>query len=103
MNSASEPPVNIQYKVGDRITFADVAMRVARDGPMYGVIILVGILAISGKATANETIMGSALALLARSWPNAIQTPAASRNPMMGMVIPALLMASYFAGITACQ
>jgi hypothetical protein len=84
MNSVSEPPVNISNKGSDRITFADVAMRVARDGPMYGVILLVGILAISGKATANETIMGSALALLARSWPGAIQTGGAGRN--MGIV-----------------
>lgn len=106
MNSASEPPVNIGFKTGDRITFADVAMRVARDGPMYGVIILVGILAISAKATANESIMGCALALLARSWPNAIQTPVPSRNShggMMSMILPALIAMGYMGSITACH
>src|SRR5882762_8994691 len=52
-----------------RITFADVAMRIARDGPMYGVIILVGVLAMRGTTTAMESIVGAAFALLARSHP----------------------------------
>lgn len=52
-----------------RVTFADVAMRVARDGPMYGVIILVGVLALRGTTSALESILGAAFALQARSHP----------------------------------
>ena len=52
-----------------RVTFADVAMRIARDGPMYGVIILVGVLALRGTTTAMESVVGAAIALLARSHP----------------------------------
>ena len=40
-------------------------MRIARDGPMYGVIILVGLLALRGTTTAMESIVGAAFALLA--------------------------------------
>lgn len=73
-SSYSEPPININTKDSDRpVTFADVAMRIARDGPMYGVIILVAMLAITGKASALESIVGSALGLLARSWPGAVE------------------------------
>jgi hypothetical protein len=52
-----------------RVTFADVAMRIARDGPMYGVIILVGVLALKGTTNALESILGAAFALQARSHP----------------------------------
>lgn len=52
-----------------RITFADVAMRVAHDGPMYGVILLVGILAMRGNVDSLHAIIGAAFALLARSRP----------------------------------
>lgn len=52
-----------------RVTFADVAMRIARDGPMYAVIVLVGVLTIRGTTTAAESIIGAAVALLARSHP----------------------------------
>lgn len=74
MNSVSEPPINISEKEeAGKVTFADVAMRVARDGPMYAIIIMIGALALKGSATAMETMMTSAIALLARSWPGAIQ------------------------------
>ena len=66
MNSL--PPVDIRDP-RIRVTFADVAMRIARDGPMYGVIVLVGVLALKGTTTAAESITGAALALLARSHP----------------------------------
>ena len=64
----STPPVDIRDP-RIRITFADVAMRVARDGPMYGVIILVGVLALRGTTSALESILGAAFALQARSHP----------------------------------
>lgn len=68
----SQPPGQPAVDIRDpriRVTFADVAMRIARDGPMYGVIILVGVLAIKGTTTALESIVGAALALQARSRP----------------------------------
>lgn len=68
MNANSFPPVDIKDP-RIRVTFADVAMRIARDGPMYGVILLVGVLALKGTTTAAESITGAALALLARSHP----------------------------------
>ena len=70
MNSinVSQPPVDIKDP-RIRITFADVAMRVARDGPMYGVIILVGVLAMKGIVNGMDSIVGAAFALLARSHP----------------------------------
>lgn len=52
-----------------RVTFADVAMRVAHDGPMYGVILLVGILAMRGNVDSIHAIIGAAFALQARSRP----------------------------------
>ncbi len=52
-----------------RITFADVAMRIARDGPMYAVIVMVGVLAIRGTTTSMESVLGAAIALQARSRP----------------------------------
>jgi hypothetical protein len=105
MNSVSERPINIQQKPdGDRITFADVAMRIARDGPMYGVILLVGFLAASKQATANESILGAALALLARSWPNAIQTEATgSASRLRNGVLALTGMGALLAGLQACQ
>jgi hypothetical protein len=72
MNSVSEPPL-ISHKPEKPVTFADVAMRIANDGPMYATIALVGILAVNGKATASETVIASLGALLARSWPRAVQ------------------------------
>lgn len=68
MNLPSLPPADLKDP-RIRVTFADVAMRIARDGPMYGVIVLVGVLALKGTTTAAESITGAALALLARSHP----------------------------------
>lgn len=70
MNAPSPPSAPVDIKDPRiRITFADVAMRIARDGPMYGVILLVGVLAIRGTTTAMESVVGAAIALLARSHP----------------------------------
>lgn len=60
------------------VTFADVAMRIAHDGPMYAVIIIAAIMAAKGSATASEAFMASMGALLARSFPRAIQVGGAS-------------------------
>lgn len=68
MNAVSLPPVDPKDP-RIRVTFADVAMKFVSDGPMYGVILLVGVLALKGTTTAAESITGAALALLARSHP----------------------------------
>ena len=71
MNTTSTPP-GCPVDLRDpriRVTFPDVAMRIAHDGPMYGVIALVGVLALKGVAAPSESLMGAALALLARSSP----------------------------------
>jgi hypothetical protein len=52
-----------------RITFADVAMRIAHDGPMYGVLMLVGILSVRGNIEGLQAVIGAAFALQARSRP----------------------------------
>ena len=52
-----------------RITVPDVAMRIAHDGPMYAVIIVVGVLAFKGITSGIESVLGAALALQARSRP----------------------------------
>lgn len=70
LHPSSMPPTDIRDK-HHRVTFADVAMRIARDGPMYGVIILVGVLALKGTTSALESILGAAFALQARSRPPA--------------------------------
>lgn len=70
MNTTSIQPIDPKDP-RFRVTFADVAMRIARDGPMYGVILLVGVLALKGTTTASESIIGAAVALLARSHPPA--------------------------------
>lgn len=66
--NTSMPPVDIKDP-RIRVTAADVAMRIANDGPMYGVIILVGVLALKGTTTTLESIVGASLALHARSHP----------------------------------
>lgn len=61
-------------KASDKpVTLADVAMRVAHDGPMYAIIVVVGVMAFKGHASASESIIAGLGALLARSWPRAIQ------------------------------
>lgn len=64
----SNPPVDMRDP-RIRITFADVAMRIANDGPMYGVLGLVGLLAMRGNIEGLHAIMGAAFALQARSRP----------------------------------
>lgn len=64
----SIPPVDIKDP-RIRITFADVAMRIAHDGPMYGVLMLVCILAMRKDIEGLHAIMGAAFALQARSRP----------------------------------
>lgn len=72
--SFSEPPINVKSHKGERsANFADVAMRLVHDGPMYAIIALVGILAFKGHATSTELMITSLGALLARSWPRAVQ------------------------------
>lgn len=73
--SLSEPPINTIAMPNETrpVTFADVMMRVAHDGPMYAVIGLVGVLALKGQASASEMVITALGALLARSWPRAVQ------------------------------
>ena len=84
-----------------RATFADVAMRIARDGPMYGVIILVGVLAMRGTTTAMESVVGAAIALLARSHPPPEYTNKV--GGFIGMGVLFVLFAGLFHGITGCN
>jgi hypothetical protein len=100
----SGPPVSIT-DVRDpriRITFADVAMRIARDGPMYGVILLVGVLAMRGTTSALESILGAAFALQARSHPPP-ETDKTGRQTLLvgGLVLVAATASMHFLG--ACS
>ncbi len=97
MNANSFPPVDIKDP-RIRVTFADVAMRIARDGPMYGVIILVGVLALKGTTTAAESITGAALALLARSHP-----PPELDKRVGGMVVVSALALVGAVTVAACM
>jgi hypothetical protein len=82
-----------------RVTFADVAMRMANDGPMYGMIILAGLLAAKGITTGLESIVGGAFALQARSRPPENEKVGAARNFMgVGLV---MLAATHF--LSACR
>jgi len=76
--SFSEPPINSSMTPNDQrpVTFPDVMMRIAHDGPFYAIICLIGVLAIRGTASAQETVIASLGTLLARSWPRAIQVAA---------------------------
>lgn len=69
---ANLPPPNIGTKDARPPTFADVAMRLAYDGPVYMIIALVGVLAIRGQATALESVIAVMGALLSKSWPRPI-------------------------------
>ena len=71
--SFSEPPIG---KPGRAPTIADVLMRLVHDGPMYAVIVLVGIMAIKGTADARDFVITGLGSLLARSFPRAVQVPA---------------------------
>ena len=79
MNSVSEPPLT-STRPEKPVTFADVAMRVAQDGPVYAVIGLVGAMAIGGHATASEAVITGHAGLLARSWPRAVQVAGRKRR-----------------------
>ncbi len=102
MQNLSLPPVgNVDIKDPRiRVTFADVAMRIARDGPMYGVIILVGVLAMRGTTTALESILGAAFALQARSHP----PPEADKMGRMvgGLVGGGLVLLAVTSALSAC-
>lgn len=67
-SGASLPPVDLKDP-RIRVTAADVWMRFANDGPMYGMIILAGVLAFKGITTGLESIVGGMFALQARSRP----------------------------------
>jgi len=70
MNNNSGPPLSIDIKDPRiRITFPDVAMRLAKDGPMYAMIGMAGLLAVRGTVGPMEAIFGAAFALQARSHP----------------------------------
>jgi len=96
----STPPLDMKDP-RIRITFADVAMRVARDGPMYGVILLVGVLALKGTTTALESILGAAFALQARSHPPP-ETDKLGRTIINGAVLM-LAVLGLLTAISACQ
>ncbi len=101
MNMLSNPP-NGPVDIKDpriRVTFADVAMRMANDGPMYGMIILAGLLAAKGITTGLESIVGGAFALQARSRPPENEKLGASRS-LIGMMF-LLLISAHF--VSACK
>lgn len=72
MNSVSTPPLNSE-KPPKAVTFADVAMKLVQDGPVYAVMAVVLVLALRGTATASEAVITGLAGLLARMWPQAIQ------------------------------
>jgi len=72
MNSVSTPPLD-SVKPPKAVTFADVAMKLAQDGPIYAIIGLVGAMALGGHATASEAVITGLAGLLARMWPQAVQ------------------------------
>lgn len=94
--SLSEPPINSSISMNDSrpATIADVLMRVAHDGPMYAVVVVVAVLAVQGKASSNEMVITSLAAMLARSWPRAVQ--------VAGKVGVALLVFGGFLAVHAC-
>lgn len=104
MNSMSEPPLISTKPDRDRApTFADVAMRVANDGPMYAAIALVGVLSLQGKASASEMVITALASLLARSWPRAVQV-APGGPSRLGLGILPLIVGGAIAGKTlACS
>lgn len=70
MNSTSGPPGSVDIRDSRfRYTFADVAMRLAHDGPWYVVLAVILVLVLHGNTSTVETLNGLALALLARSKP----------------------------------
>ena len=62
-NSMQVDPKDPRY----RYTFADVAMKIATDGPLYIVFIMIAVLALKGVITGENSVMALAIALLGRS------------------------------------
>jgi hypothetical protein len=104
MNSVSEPPI-INTKPDRAPTFADVAMRLVNDGPMYAAIALVGVLSLQGRATASEMVITALASLLARSWPRAVTTQGQSgHGGRFGIgVLPLIVGGAIFAKTLACS
>jgi hypothetical protein len=50
-----------------RYTFADVAMKLAHDGPWYFVVAVILVVSLRGSTSTLETLNGLALAMLARA------------------------------------
>lgn len=67
----SERPMNRRTPVAP-VTIADVALRFVQDIPIYIVIVIVGMLAFKGTASAQEFIISGMGMLLSKSWPKAI-------------------------------
>jgi hypothetical protein len=67
----SERPENLLDR--RRTSFADVFMLLAKDGPVYAIIVVVGILAMRGTASTAEAVIAALAALLSKSWPRPIQ------------------------------
>ena len=66
--SFSNPPPPLVR--GRPVTFADVMMMVVKDGPLYAMFMLVGLLVLKGHADAIQGILGAAVGLLAHSTPS---------------------------------
>lgn len=70
MNLSGPPGAQVDMKDPRiRYTFADVAMKLANDGPMYVVLVVILVLSVRGTTSALESVTGMAIALLARSRP----------------------------------
>lgn len=96
LNIPSQPSIPVDLKDPRiRVTFADVAMRIARDGPMYGVIILVGVLAMRGTTSALESILGAAFALQARSHPPPEYSNKVGGGIALGMLVVGLFVVAH--------
>lgn len=97
MNSVSTPPLD-SVKPQKAVTFADVAMKLAQDGPIYAVIGLVGAMAATGHATASEATITGLAGLLARMWPQAVQVA----GKVGAHVVIFLAAGLAFAAVHAC-
>jgi hypothetical protein len=55
-----------------RVTFPDVAMKFVQDGPVYAMMVVVGVAFFRGNASATEMVLTGAMGLLARMWPKPV-------------------------------
>ncbi len=94
--TTSTPPLN-STTPAKTITMADVAMKIANDGPIYAIFGIIGALALSGHATASETTIASLAGLLARMWPAAVQVA----GKVGAHVLPFVAATVTFAGVHA--